>query len=207
VKGDLASRSLHIRLDVDRVDPENRPFKHPDPIGWTEKHRADILAALYTILLGNPTLQQPRNAPMKTRFTMWWRLVGSAVENAAQLAGHELDFQKLFIEQEEQDEDSATLSDVLELLLKKWPGQFTASDVEGMVNTREPNEDEQTLREYLLPGARPDHRFSSISIAKRLKKDMDNPVPSGERTLILRRQHDPHKEVFFYRVLSLQNGG
>ena len=56
-RGDLASRSLHIRLDVDRADPENRPFKHPDPIGWTENHRAEILAALYTILLGNPAAQ------------------------------------------------------------------------------------------------------------------------------------------------------
>ena len=55
-KGDLASRSLHMRLDVDRPDPENRPFKHPDPIGWTENHRGEILRALYTILLGNPTL-------------------------------------------------------------------------------------------------------------------------------------------------------
>ena len=55
--GDLASRSLHIRLDVDRVDPENRPFKHPDPIGWTENHRAEILAALYTILLGQSPAQ------------------------------------------------------------------------------------------------------------------------------------------------------
>jgi hypothetical protein len=202
VKGDLASRSLHIRLDVDRVDPENRAFKHPDPIGWTDNHRADILAALYIILLGNPTLKQPRDAPMKTRFKMWWRLVGSAVENAAQLLRQELDFRKLFVEQEEDDEDSATLADVLEVLVKKCPDQFTASDVEGTVNTPEPNEDEQTLREYLLPGARPDHRFSSISIAKRLKKDMDNPVLSGERTLILRRQQDPRTEVFFYRVLS-----
>ena len=82
-KGDLASRSLHIRLDVDRVDPENRPFKHPNPIGWTENHRAEILAALYTILLGNPQLKTPRDAEGKTRFKMWWRLVGSAVEHAA----------------------------------------------------------------------------------------------------------------------------
>jgi hypothetical protein len=207
VKGDLASRSLHIRLDVDRIDPENRAFRHPDPIRWTEDHRAEILAALYTILLGNPTLKQPRNAPMKTRFKMWWRLIGSAVENAAQLLGQELDFRKLFIEQEEDDEDSATLADVLQVLAKKWPHQFTASDVEGMINTPEPNEDEQTLREYLLPGVRPDHRFSSIFIGKRLKKDMDNPVLSGERTLILRRQWDSHKEVFFYRILSPQDGG
>ena len=102
-RGDLASRSLHIRLDVDRVDPENRAFKHPDPIGWTENHRAEILAALYTILLGNPQLKASRDAEGKTRFKMWWRLVGSAVENAAKLAGQELDFQKLFITQEEDE--------------------------------------------------------------------------------------------------------
>ena len=138
---------------MDRVDPENRPFKHPDPIGWTENHRAEILAALYTILLGNPQLKAPRDAEGKTRFKMWWRLVGSAVENAAKLAGQELDFQKLFITQEEDDEESASLADVLEVLVKKWPDQFTASDVAGMINNPSPNEDEQTLRDYLLPGA------------------------------------------------------
>ena len=120
-KGDLASRSLHIRLDVDRADPENRAFKHPDPVGWTENHRAEILAALYTILLGNPQLKAARDAAGKTRFKMWWRLVGSAVENAAKLAGQELDFQKLFLTQEEDDEESASLADVLDVLVKKWP--------------------------------------------------------------------------------------
>src|SRR6476619_6242140 len=100
-KGDLASRSLHVRLDVDRADPENRTFAHPDPIGWTKSHRAEILAALYTIMLGNPQLKEKSDAAGKTRFKFWWRLVGSAVENAAKLTGHELDFQKLFISQEE----------------------------------------------------------------------------------------------------------
>ena len=137
-RGDLASRSLHIRLDVDRVDPENRDFKHPDPIGWTENHRAEILAALYTILLGNPQLKAARDAEGKTRFKMWWRLVGSAVENAAKLAGQELDFQKLFIAQEEDDEESASLADVLDVLVKTWPDEFTASDVAGMINNPEP---------------------------------------------------------------------
>src|SRR5215471_4616282 len=42
-RGDLASRSLQVRLDVDRLIPENRAFKHPDPIGWTENNRAEIL--------------------------------------------------------------------------------------------------------------------------------------------------------------------
>jgi hypothetical protein len=44
-RGDLASRSLVIRLEVDRHDPENREFNHPDPIGWTDSKRVEILRA------------------------------------------------------------------------------------------------------------------------------------------------------------------
>jgi hypothetical protein len=200
VKGDLASRSLHIRLDVDRADPENRPFKHPDPVGWTESHRAEILAALYTILLGNPQLKAPHDAEGKTRFKMWWRLIGSAVENAAQLVAQELDFRKLFIEQEEDDEDTATLADVLEVLVKKWPNQFTASDVVEMINIPYPEEGEQTLRDFLLPGALPNYQFSSKAIGKRLKQHLDNPVRSGERTLVLRSWEDKHIKMRVYAV-------
>ena len=211
-RGDLASRSLLIRLEVDRADPENRAFKHPDPVGWTEDHRAEIMTALYTILLGNPQLKEPRDAPGRTRFKMWWRLVGSAVENAAKLAGQELDFQKLFITQEEDDEESASLAEALDVLVKTWPDQFTASDVAGMINNPEPNDDEQTLRDYLLPGAQPNYRFSTKSISKLLKKHLDEPVRSGERTLVLRRWQDTHSEVFVYRVFACrvrnaQDGG
>jgi len=202
-RGDLASRSLHIRLDVDRVDPENRPFKHSDPIGWTENHRAEILAALYTILLGNPQLKAPRDAEGKTRFKMWWRLVGSAVEHAANLAGHEFDFRKLFITQEEDDEESTSLADMLDVLVKKWPDQFTASDVAGMINNPYPNEDEQTLREYLLPGALPNHVFSAKSIGKLLKKHLDEPVRSGERTVVLRSWEDKHNKMRVYGVHTI----
>jgi hypothetical protein len=202
-RGDLASRSLRIRLDVDRVDPENRAFMHPDPVGWTENHRAEILAALYAILLGNPQLKAARDAEGKTRFKMWWRLVGSAVENAAKLAGQELDFQKLFITQEEDDEESASLADVLDVLVKKWPEQCTASDVAGMINNPSPNEDEQTLREYLLPGALPNHVFSAKSIGKRLKQHADEPVRSGERTLVLRSWEDKHSKMRVYGVRTI----
>jgi hypothetical protein len=199
-RGDLASRSLHIRLDADRVDPENRAFEHPDPSKWTENHRAEILAALYTILLGNPQLKAARHAEGKTRFKMWWRLVGSALENAAKLAGQELDFQKLFITQEEDDDESASLVDVLDILMKKWPDRFTASDVAGMINNPSPNEDEQTLREYLRPGAQPNHVFSAKSIGKLLKQHLDEPVRSGERTLVLRSWENKHTKMREYGV-------
>src|SRR5262249_30447460 len=84
-RGDLASRSLRGRLTANRPDPENRDFKHPDPIGWTEANRAKILRALYTILLGNPMLKQARDVAGGTRFKAWYRLVGSALEHAARL--------------------------------------------------------------------------------------------------------------------------
>ena len=83
---DLASRSLRANLETNRSDPENRPFKHPDPLHWTDCHRADILEAMYIILLGNPALNLPRDADMLTRFKPWYRLVGTAVEHAAAAA-------------------------------------------------------------------------------------------------------------------------
>jgi hypothetical protein len=164
-RGELASRSLHIRLDVDRADPENRKYEHPDPFGWTENHRAEILSALYTILLGNPQLKKPRDAAGHTRFKMWWRLIGSAVEDAAELAGHRLDFEKLFLVQEEDDEESASLADVLDVFLAKWGmREFEAKDVAELINNQYPDDDGQLLRDYLLPGALKHHMFSSKTI-------------------------------------------
>ena len=120
------------------------------------------------------------------------------------LAGQELDFQKLFVTQEEDDEESASLADVLEVLVKKWPDQFMASDVAGMINNPYPNEDEQTLRDYLLPGALPNHVFSAKSIGKRLKQHLDEPVRSGERTLVLRSWEDKHSKMRVYGVRTIK---
>ena len=64
-KGDFSSRSLKSHLEVDRHDPENRKFKHPDPIGWTDANRVKILQSLYTIMLGNPALRPGSNADRK----------------------------------------------------------------------------------------------------------------------------------------------
>jgi hypothetical protein len=210
-KGDLASRSLEIRLSLDRHDPENRRFKHPDPIGWTDSMRAEILGAFYTILLGNPTLKQPRDAPMKTRFKMWWRLVGSAVEHAARLANpdREVDFQKLFLAREHEDEDSTSLADALEIMLQKWSGQFDAADVAKFINVQ-PQTDQYgprtadpgavSLREFLYPGAPANHTVTPKSVGKLLKNHVDEPVKAGERTLILRKHEDSHTKKWTYFI-------
>src|SRR5262249_7291304 len=159
-RGDLASRSLQVRLVVDRTDPENRAFKHPDPVGWTEDNRAEILRALYTLLLGNPALRLPRNAVMHTRFKMWYRVVGAAVEHAARLvkkdatdpvkretadqetrekmdriaAQQDVDFRKLFLVQEaEGDDDSVSLTSALEVMKRRWV-KFRAEHVADLIN-------------------------------------------------------------------------
>ena len=210
-KGDLASRSVYIRLVADRADPENRTVAHQYPVDWTENHRGEILAALYTIMLGNPQLKEKPDAEGKTRFKMWWRLVGSAVEHAAKLTGKELDFQQLFLAQEVDDEESASLADMLEVLMKAWPGKrFLASAVASLINDRNQRDDGQIVRDVLLPGAMAEHVFSSKSVGRLLNKHVDNPVRGSGRTLVLRRSLDPHSNAFSYCVdvlVSQQDGG
>jgi len=197
-RGDLASRSLQIRLDVDRHDPENREFRHPDPIGWTEEHRAEILKALYTILLGNPQLDEARDAPAKTRFKMWWRLVGSAVEHAA---AEPVDFQDLFLEQETEDEESASLADVLAILASRWPkeAEFRAHQVADIVNGDMTDEQTISLRDFLFPGLPFGHNTTPKSTGKRLMKHLDGPVKHGDRTLSLRARKN-HDGTMLYHV-------
>ena len=60
-----------MRIMTDRPDPENRAFKHPDPIGWTRDHRGQILRSLYTIMLGNPQLKHRGARPSKRASREW----------------------------------------------------------------------------------------------------------------------------------------
>lgn len=212
-RGDLASRSLLVHLKLDRHDPENREFKHPDPIGWTDDMRSEILSAFYTILLGNPTLKKPRDAPMKTRFKMWWRLVGSAIEHAATLAAdahkanpalkanapagtvppEPVDFQKLFLARDDDDDDNASLADALVAMRRMWPdGGFTAADVAQCVNA-EGDADGAILREFLYAKetAKPTGPCSAVSVGVRLRNHVDDAVKTAvDEALVLRSKKD-----------------
>jgi len=75
--------------------------------------------------------------------------------------------------------------------------------VAGMINNPSPNEDEQTLREYLLPGVQSHHVFSPKTIGRRLKQHLDEPVRSGERTLVLRSWEDKHNKMRVYGVRTI----
>jgi hypothetical protein len=218
-RGDLASRRLEARIEVDRADPENRDFVHPDPIGWTEDNRGKILRALYTIMLGNPALKPGSNAVPKTRFKAWWRLVASAVEHAAQLHAEDVaervasmvadppacapvavNFGDLFLTQEQDDEESASLADALRALADKWPrgAVFLAADVARLINDRSEwagNDCSAVLREFLFPKLPPNQDVSPISTGLILKKSHGEPVRDGDRELTLIMGGDSHTKA------------
>jgi hypothetical protein len=197
-KGDLASRSLMVRLEVDRADPENREFTHPDPIAWTERNRAELLRAFYTILLGNPTLDKPRDAMMNTRYKMWYRVVGSAVEHAAKQTGHAVDFRKLFQARDEEDEEATSLAEMLGAAEKTWTSEFQATNMADACNSDQ-NLHRDTFRSFFAPDLGDDRKVSAVSVGKRLKQRVGEPVQSGGRTLILKVRRDRTNSQF-YRV-------
>lgn len=225
-KGDLASRSLQARLEIDRPDPENRSFAHPDPIAWTEANRGGILRALYTIMLANPALRSDTQA--KTRFKTWWKLIGGAIENAAmQHSQHveaaavdamntcrpaRIDFRDLFLRQEDDEEETSSLTAALEAIQKIIPRKFKAAELTQKLNDRSdyrlPEEVEQTMtiREFLFPVTPPNHDVSSKAVGKALGKRVGEPVQSGNNTLILKTERDKTggpKGPLYYEIQSV----
>jgi hypothetical protein len=214
-RGDLASRSLHVRLAVDRPDPENRLYAHPDPIAWTINHRGNILCALYTILLGNPRLRAQNPPPAETRFKTWWHLVGSAVEHAAKLAAEEaewfvadkhptcpaskISFKAMFLDGEQDEEQTSALATVLDALWSRWPNGFKASHVSSYAGEAETSAIEfkaalEQAAGKLLP------IITSTTVTWRLKALIDAPVLVGKHVLVLRYAPDEAKNGGFFRV-------
>lgn len=118
-KGDMCSRSFSLMINVDRPDPENRDFVHPDPIGWTEQHRQKILRCLYAILIYG-CRNRPKGQIAKTRFKDWWSLCGWPIEHAASLIGETIDCTILFKAGENDDEETSAASVMLSTLLDEF---------------------------------------------------------------------------------------
>ena len=130
---------------------------------------------------------------------MWWRLVGSAVEHAAD----GVDFSKLFEDQEDDDEEMSSLADALALLAKmKWPKgrtTFKAAEVSAIINY-EFSEMAGTLREVFAPNLAPQAMLSAKSMGRLLKKNRDAPVRHGERTLTLLSEIVDGEHSWYVRV-------
>jgi hypothetical protein len=206
-RGDMVSRALSARLLVNRTDPENRRFRHPDPIGWTEANRGRILAALYTILLGNPRLRESNPAAPETRFKAWWHLVGSAVEYAAKqhaehVAALTLDAdtsckacviscRKLFQDGEGDDEQTSALATVLDTLRSRWPDGCQARVIASYASLAE--SDAIDFRAALEQASGKAIKIITATVISwRLKALMDAPVQMADATFVLRYTADHH---------------
>ena len=167
------------------------------------------MRALYIILLGNPELKNALDAAAKTRFKQWWRLIGSAIEN---VAAEPIDFQQLFLEQDDDDEDAAHLGDVLEILYREWINknnlektlEFDAGSVSAILNsTNLADTRSQILREVLCKDLQ--GNVSPKTLGYRLKKRRDAPVFSCGRQLVLRMRADrsANTNTFWVEAKSL----
>ncbi|MHC2842830.1 hypothetical protein [Bradyrhizobium diazoefficiens] len=141
--GDLASRSFKISLNVERPDPENRNFKHADPLTWSQANRSKILRSLYTILIAG-ALRRPQEQEAKTRFKKWWTLIGWPMEHAAGLLDIELDCTQLMRDAESEEEEASATSRVLTVLAEQWGRRwFTTKDVAFLLSERNSRLDEE----------------------------------------------------------------
>ncbi len=136
-RGDMTSRSLMLALNVDRPDPENRSFVHPDPLAWTGAHRREIVRALYVLLMAG-ALNRPPNQEAKTRFKGWWTLVGWPMESAAGLLGINVDCTELMRAGEAGDEEASATSAALTILFEVFAAEkFTAKDVIKIIEAKD----------------------------------------------------------------------
>jgi hypothetical protein len=193
-RGDMTSRSVSALLSADRPDPENREFTHPDPIGWTLANRGEILRALYTILLGNPQLKNP--TPAKTRFKLWWTLCAAAVEHAASQYHDgedrpiKLDFSRLFLVRETEDEQASAIATALELLRRNlgYARAFAAADVVRLINDPGAGgaDDARELKDCLdAVGAGPMNAVTAKSVTWRLNAICDAPASVAGKIVML----------------------
>jgi hypothetical protein len=220
-RGDLASRLLQVLLTADRPDPENRTFRHPDPIGWTKANRGNILRALYIVLRGNPRLygRIPNQPHPPTRFKNWWHLVGSAVEHAAQQhAEHvallamdwhptcppgEISFSKMLLEAEADEEQTTSIALVLDTMRSKWTNGYKAADVASFTGEASV---EAIAFKAALEGASGKLLpiVTATTVAWRLKALKDVPVKVGDDLLVLRYTADHHGGTFRVEKITIR---
>jgi hypothetical protein len=205
--GDMASRSFIIRLQVDRPDPENRVFHHPDPFAWTIDHRAAILRSLYKLLIWNP---YRRTAPSvrpqaKTRFKTWWTLCGAPVEA---ISG--IDLAKVLNARENEDTEVSAMAMLLGGLREAFGERpFTAQEVaklpSGLGDADGPEGSWAVPVHTVLEDATgkpfPKGSLNANLVGKRLRMVVDKPVEVDNRVLSIERTSDP-KRGNTYRIKS-----
>ena len=193
-KGDMASRSLICRLSVDRPDPENRPFRHSDPLDWTLSNRIKILKALYTLLLWQPAEKRVERAS-ETRFKTWWRLVGEPLELVSALVGRPISFQQAFERNETTDEEADGVFRLYSILQAQFDFEkFAAKDLVVVIKGHDfdDSEDGSPLRSALEDAAGTPFRggVDGRAIGKKLQPLVDRPCRMHGGIVTLRCHND-----------------
>jgi hypothetical protein len=75
-------------------------------------------------------------------------------------------------------------------MAKRWPEGFHASDVAEVMTGFSFDQDALALREFLYPGVTRDFVVAPRSVGKHLAAHVDEPVKSGECTLVLRKMEE-----------------
>ena len=129
-----------------------------------------------------------------------------------------ISFKNLFLAQEEDDDESASLADVLAVLAEKYPGgtPFQAADVGKIINasgdwvdgrwieiTDEARESRATLRDFLFPDASEKESVSAKATGRRLKKHVGEPVNRGGNTLVLKTMPNSHTKALDFKISVL----
>jgi hypothetical protein len=229
----MSSRTLKVRVDTGLVDPMEREFKHNRPVDWTKANRERILGALYTILLGNQKLDTAADEATWTRFPMWYRLVGSAVEHAAKCyrnaypeeAGkaEAVDYSQIFKKQN-CDEEGTSLGEMLYELgevLHTWKAKgenagYTAKEIASCLNQScwlQGNSMDgsssgiATVRGFLFQKLSLRDRLSPHAITRALGAYVDRRWVFGSEELVLRVSTDTHTKgkLFMVERMPQQN--
>jgi hypothetical protein len=212
-RGDMASRSLMLALNVDRPDPENRVFTHADPVVWTQANRPKIVRALYLLLIAG-ALARPPSQEAKTRFKTWWSLVGWPAEYAAGLIGVNVDCTALMRAGEVGDEEASAASAALTVLHDIWGNRWFTSkevvqamtvDAPGAWPTKSDREKAraETLADALgeLVGKRLD-RPTARSLGKLFQKRLvGRPAWIGDGQMVATLRNDPGHNENRYQVV------
>ncbi len=77
--GDTISRSILIRLDTSRENPEDREFNF-NPIRFIAENRAQVQGAILTIVRAWLDTGRPERAEKVSRFPAWERVIGGIIE-------------------------------------------------------------------------------------------------------------------------------
>ena len=176
------------------------------------------MAALYTVLLGNPRFDDKHRCAPQTRFKSWWRLVGSAVENAVfEATGVLLSFKEMFERVEADDEDAASRADILRTLhTLTWPARdkggdtvFTTADLLERLNEIAERVRKGAAEEPDLAGLR---RFCTApraaaptpkAITRALRAIEGTPTVVGTDVMVLRAWNDSRLHTTTFKVVTL----